>query len=654
MNHTTGRRRAWGGLLLVLLSILMAEGLTCTMSMDPYYWADEALAGYSSLHRMFLYCLRSFSVDVRVSSFLALGAGALLYAVSRLAPNTRERVLAGIFGGLFSFMQVLGRSYAENSSWDAVFGSGFILFRALVIFLGQWLLSACLVLCAFRLVDRGEKRQEPLSPAPIPWKRLFLAAGLVALCWLPYYVFFFPGLNNPDTSMQIGWALHYYTPWLEFSPVRGEGIYATNHHPYFTTLLFGLFARLGLALGDIKYGVAAYNLLQLLTTALTMTGVWFYLRRWGMPEKALRAGLVFTALFPLFPLYAITMLKDSLFSLACLTLSILLLELARTEGACLKRVPFCCLLFANAWLVMLSKNQGVYFIAVIGLACLVYRGVRKRALASLLVPVLLFQTVWMNLLLPLWNVAPGGKQETLGLLFQQTARYVTEYPDDVSGEEADIIRAIIAYDYLPQIYAPMQSDGVKFTFNQDCTQEELSAYYGVWWDMFRRHPDAYIQAFISNCYAGFYVRHETPLSYTRYDNREVESYPELCVPLPDQVAKAEGDIQAALRAVQHLPAVGLLFRIGLFPWVILFFFLDALRRKRYAFLLPLLPSILSVAVLFVAPVSGSYRYAMPLTYAIPFLLAANLWVPMGRLVPTGKREAPPSRPFFKRLGDKKS
>lgn len=620
-------RRVWGAAPLALLSILIAASLTCSMSIAPYYAGDEALAGYGGLYRFFIYCLRSFRADVGVSSCLSLGAGALLYAVYRLRPTVRELVTAGVFGALFSFMQVLGRSYAENQNWNAVFGTRFVLFRAFVIFSGQGLLSACLAFLAFRLVDRaGEKS---LSPAPFSWKRLLTAAGIIALCWLPYYLLFFPGLNNPDTSMQIAWALHYPTDWLRLSSVRGEGVYATNHHPYFTTLLFGLFARFGLALGDIGYGVAAYNLLQLLATALAMAGGWFYLRRLGLPEKAMRAGLVFTALFPLFPLYAITMLKDSLFSLACLTLTILLFELARTRGACLKQNRFCFLLALNAWLVMFSKNQGVYFIVLIGLACLVYKGaqIRIRAAVSLLLPAALFQIVWMGILLPMWNVAPGGKQETLGLLFQQTARCVLTYPEDVSPEEEDAIRAILDYDRFDVLYDPMQSDNIKFTFNQDATDEEMSAYYKVWLQMLRRHPDAYVQALISNVYAGFYVPHETPLSYTHYDNREVMAYPELCVPLPARLERLELPIMLALRGVQHIPGVGLLFSIGFFPWVILFFFLDALRRERFGLLLPLLPCILSIAVLLVSPVSGSYRYAMPLTYAIPFLLGGCLLLP---------------------------
>ena len=631
-------RRVWGAALLVLLSILIAVSLTCTMSIQPWFAGDESLAGYGGLYRFFVYCLRSFRVELGVSSCLALGAGFLLYTVCRLRPTARERVTAGVFGALFSFMQVLGRSYAENQNWNAVFGTRFTLFRALVIFLGQSLLAACLAFLAFRLADKAG--EQSLSPAPFSWKRLLTAAGLIALCWLPYYLLFFPGLNNPDTSMQIAWALRYPTDWLKYSPVRGEGVYATNHHPYFTTLLFGLFARFGLALGDISCGVAAYNLLQLLATALAMAGAWFYLRHLGLPEKALRGGLIFTALFPLFPLYAITMLKDSLFSLACLTLTVLLFELARTKGRCLKRNRFCALLFGSALLVMFSKNQGVYFIVLIGLACLVYKGVRARAAVCLLLPAALFQIVWTGVLLPMWNVAPGGKQEALGLLFQQTARCVLTYPDDVRPEEEDAIRAILDYDRFDVLYDPMQSDNIKFTFNQDATDEEMSAYYRVWLQMFRRHPDAYVQALISNVYAGFYLQHETPLSYTHYDNREVMAYPELCVPLPARLERLEPAIRAALRAVQHLPGVGLLFSVGFFPWVILFLFLDALRRRRYDLLLPLLPCILSIAVLLVSPVSGSYRYAMPLTYAIPFLLGGCLLLPAQGADGNSPRPAP--------------
>lgn len=616
--------RLWEAVLLAALSVLIAVSLTCSMSLEPYYVSDPVMDRQSSFARLVIYCSRSFGTEQMEGCFLVIGAGLLLRGVSRLRPTAQERALAAVFGALFSVTQVFGRSFAEEGNWNAVFGSRFVELRAAVMFAGRALLAACVVLYAFRLVDRAASGR---SPAPaFSWKRFLLAAGAVALCYLPYYLYFFPGLGNPDTNMQMAWALHLPTEWLQYSPVRGPEVYATNHHPYFTTLLFGLFAKIGLGLGDIRYGVGLYCLLQLLALALIVTAAWAYLRHLGLGERLCRGGLAFTALFPLFPLYGITMLKDPLFSMTLLTFSMLLLELARSGGERLRENWFCVLLFVNALLVALTKNQGVYFVAVIALAVLAFFPCRLRAAAALLAPALLFQFVWLGVLLPAWNVAPGGRQEVLGIFFQQTARYVSTYPEDVTEEEAEAIRAVIDYDRLAELYNPTLSDGVKFTYNQDCTEEDRAAYFRAWAQMFRRHPDAYIQAFIHNAYAGFYLERETGLTYVNFDTRCIEDYPFLQVPRSARLGRTELVIRYMLRSVQHVPGLGLFFRIGAYPWVVLFLFLDALRRRQYGRILPQLPCILTVGVLFLAPVSGSYRYAMPFALILPFLLA-TLFLP---------------------------
>ena len=305
------RRRAWRIAGCALLAVLMAESLLGTLSIDAHYVADEALAGRSVLFRTMIYLIRCFSVEPGLGACVSLGAFVLLYFLPRLRTTGLERGLAACFGALFTFMQMIGWSYDTYGSWDALFGSRFILLRAAIIFLGRTLLSACLVLYAFRLADRLTAAPAG-GPFRFSWKRFLLAAGLVVLCWLPYYILFFPGLGNPDTSMQIAWFLHRPTEWLQYSAVRGPEVYATNHHPYFTTVLYGAFAKLGLLLdGNIFYGVALYCLCQMLVMALVLTGVWFYLRRLGLSGRICRAGLAFTALFPLCPLYAITMLKDT-------------------------------------------------------------------------------------------------------------------------------------------------------------------------------------------------------------------------------------------------------------------------------------------------------------------------------------------------------
>lgn len=63
----------------------------------------------------------------------------------------------------------------------------------------------------------------------------------------------------------------------------------TNHHPYLLTLLFGAFFDLGLALGDIRIGIAVYTVLHMLFQASVFAGCLQYLRRVGVREKRVRA-----------------------------------------------------------------------------------------------------------------------------------------------------------------------------------------------------------------------------------------------------------------------------------------------------------------------------------------------------------------------------
>ena len=47
---------------------------------------------------------------------------------------------------------------------------------------------------------------------------------------------------------------------------------------------------------------------------------------------------------------------------------------------------------------------------------------------------------------------------------QQTARYLKEYPDDVTKEEAKAIDGVMKYDEIADLYNPELSDPVKATY----------------------------------------------------------------------------------------------------------------------------------------------------------------------------------------------
>ena len=85
---------------------------------------------------------------------------------------------------------------------------------------------------------------------------------------------------------------------------------------------------------------------------------------------------------------------------------------------------------------MFGQTQRVLYINFLRCRfCIV--GVKKyrRQLIVLFIIMVAFWEVYQKAILPMAGVKPGGKQEMLSIPFQQTARYVKYYGNDVSTEE---------------------------------------------------------------------------------------------------------------------------------------------------------------------------------------------------------------------------
>ena len=91
---------------------------------------------------------------------------------------------------------------------------------------------------------------------------------------------------------------------------------------------------------------------------------------------------------------------------------------------------------------------------------------------------------------------------------QQTARYLKEYPDDVTKEEAKAIDGVMKYDEIADLYNPELSDPVKATYRGGhITMAKLKRYFNAWFSMFLRHPGVYIEATLHNSYGYYYPFH---------------------------------------------------------------------------------------------------------------------------------------------------
>ena len=221
-------------------------------------------------------------------------------------------------------------------------------------------------------------------------------------------------------------------------------------------------------------------------------------------------------------------------------------------------------------------------------------------------------------LFPLLNVAPGGKQEVLGTLFQQTARHVLYYPDDVTEDEREAIDALLEYDNLAHQYTFNFQDEVKYRYNLDATGDAIVEYLKVWAAQGLRHPESYLASLFS--IAGYYVapcgpaniRMVTVDTHMGEDDRYMLWNPE-------ELDWLREGLDEAYKAVSETPGVDapLLLVVYVFWLPAVLMFVAWRHRLRCGVLFA--PALILLGFCVIAPVYDA-RYCIPLLNAAPLML----------------------------------
>ena len=575
--------------------------------------------------------VRTFYLSMRSSRLtlvlLAICLAVIIYQGSKILLEKWQCVVLMVFSAFFSFMQVIAISLKEDDSLEYVYGSGVNIIRSL--FHGLCLaIVTYMILKIVVVLIRRYCIQKAIAPSKITWKNSLIMGGLFVIAWIPYYILFFPGTANVDTVVQLMQSFEIPSYINKITTIHPPETYYTNHHPFATTMLFELFFKLGLnVFGDINIGVAIYVFLHMLFLAAVFTVALQYLRHIGITKKRLLFIQLVIMFLPIFPMYAICMVKDTLFSAFLLLLMIMMYEVARTNGECFKKWWFDLFLALDCALIMLTKNYGMYIIIIVAIVyAITYRKYILQVLASFVPIILVYQFLWVSVLLPLWNVAPVGKQEALSVPFQQTARYVSEHGEEVTEEEKEAINGVLPYDKLKKLYEPMLSDWVKEKFNQDASSEDMSRYFNAWWKMFLKHPDVYIESILNNTYEYWYIDKISDLEYYEFEpylqkHDPDKQYEELYVTNNYNTGGERFAVYQLILMLEKTPVVNIFASLGLLPWLILFMIIFNIFQKRGKYILTYLVPVIIYAICMVSPDNGNSRYIMPVIFALPYLIA---------------------------------
>lgn len=564
----------------------------------------------------FLLCFQVFLLGAQNEreSLLAKDGRRLVLSL----PAKKRRTASCLLGLFFTFLCLASESdVLVGSLTSPLFQIASLLMSALGLF---FLFFRGLRLLFFYLGKRTLRIESLKNPRTqdqkLPLQMKILLPVILLCCWLPWFLYNFPGVMTPDSISQ-------------YSQAMGLTGYS-DHHPFAHTLLIKLLLSMGMALFDNVYAaIACYTVFQMVLMALLLCYCICILYRYGAGRKLCLLFLIFYACVPYNGSFAVTMWKDVLFSGFLLLFALCLYRLLHlyAAGGRLKKQPgLLALLLLSGFLVCLFRSNGLYvFLLTAPFLSIVLRREWKLLLPGILA-VLVLALFIKGPVYDALGVAEPAFSESLSIPAQQIARVVYE-GRTLTQEQIDLLNRTVDYDSIADYYQPELSDPVKALIqygNPEYLETHKGAYLKLWIQLGLRYPLDYWNAFVDQT-RGYWFPGEPGLTVN-------ESISPNDVGLTGQSVlsgtPAWKVVEILNKLYTILPLYGLLYSIGAFTWAAVFWCVNCSlngRKRNFLLFVPFFALILTLCL--ATPVAADLRYAYPLILSMPLLLCAGLEIP---------------------------
>lgn len=464
------------------------------------------------------------------------------------------------------------------------------------------------------------------------WKPWLALTAIILACWAPYVIYLYPGVMWYDTSNQL-------LQWNNLPNLFTSG-QLTDHHPVLDTAVFGMFVDLGNRIGSGDLGIFLYSIVQSAVAAGVFAHSLQFMHGIHASHRMTMASLIFICLFPIFPMYSITMVKDSLFLPLMLAFFMQSISIVRTRGVALKSPLGLAAFLLCALAIALTKKTGLYVVVLTAIVLLFAAGARFRwriALVALAVAATMMALL-PKAVFPAAGIAPGGKQEMLAIPIQQSARVLRDHGASLDPQRRKALECVVpmssAKRYVTTIADPVK--GYVWDPHKDAC---LSGFMQAWLLEFFDHPGTYVAAFagleygwlalpplVSANEGGQSELRLLPVYAQGTDHAFFEGHDR--IGLSYSGAEHGKNVEDAVNAIENIPGIRLVFSRAIWTtWMAAFICYECLRRRRadgWLRLAAVSPFLISFLLLWVSPTSETIeamRYAAPQIMMVPLALA---------------------------------
>ena len=336
-------------------------------------------------------------------------------------------------------------------------------------------------------------------------------------------------------------------------------------------------------------------------------------------------GIFFLALTPTIAAHAISAIKDTPSAIFTLLYVIFLLEIVRNYDSIFKRKTRIIALIITMLLVLMLRNNGIFTIILsFPFLIFVYKSKWKSIMATLAVCLLIFG-IYDKVILPHYDVTDGSIKEVLTIPFMQVARVAYFDKDAISKEDIKIIDKVIKYEAAVSNYDPSLADGVKDRYRKDCTKEELKDFFKIWFKYLKKYPQVYIESLMNSTYGYFFPEVGDKYAYLAVDRRVGEgTYINLNALSEYKDHRTITDVHNDILA--KFPFTFLFTHVAFYDWALIFSCIYVIAKKKYKYIIPLLPLLSVLLVCIASPINGSFRYILPIVFSIPIIFGIDYFV----------------------------
>ena len=614
---------------IFLIAFLITFGLSLSLNI-----VKNADAGITKNMSPIVKCLikieESIKVDTLKSIIIFMLSCFLLNEQGRQEKDKRKNIIENILAILFALFTIIGYSYKKTNTWDLIFHGEIQFAKSLIAFISYSILFKLIIDYIFEKIITNIKYKSATNKIFnfIFEKHAFIMPLIIILvCWLPYVIIFYPGVLMKDSTNQI--KQFFGMEITERSSTNSvnlidENVKITNHHPVLHTVILGSCVKIGKMLGNDNLGIFLYTIIQTILLASALAYIIKFMKELKTNNYIRILALLIFCFIPVFPFYAVEITKDVPFASLMIFYIIELYKIIKEyadKKLSKKRVV---LIIFISLMVCLLRNNGIYVILLsLPFAAISNKLNRKNILFATLIVFILYES-FIKLLLPALKISNTGVREMLSVPFQQTARYVKEYDNEVTDEEREIIDKVLKYDTLANRYVPERSDAVKNKYNKDATSEDLKNYFKVWFRQFFKHPNVYVEAFLNNYYGYFYLEGDIEKYTTGFIvncDDDLTKTGEFNYSYNDEYKGERNAVKHLLNISKRMPVIYWCTNIGLNTWILLIMLGYLIYKKKYKFIVFLLPSLVTLLVCCVSPVNAYFRYELPNIFAMPLIIS---------------------------------